>query len=67
MKTTILDTSNDAVISYGVRNDITMNKKTQKYSNESNTLFSKIGNDGKKQIANIKIISNYNREASWVP
>jgi hypothetical protein len=44
-----------------------MNKNTRKYCDESNTPFSKIGIDRKKQIANIKFISNNNHEAWWVP
>jgi len=44
-----------------------MNERTRKNPNESNTLFSKNGNDGNQQIANIKLNSNNNREEWWVP
>jgi hypothetical protein len=63
MTTIIIDTSYNAVSSYDLRNNITMNKNTRKYCYEWNTSFSKIGNDRKKQIANIKFISNNNHEA----
>jgi len=66
MMTIIIDTSYNAVSSYDydLRNNIEMNKNTRKYCDKSNTPFSKIGNHRKKQIANIKFISNHNRE-TW--
>jgi len=67
MTTPMNDTSYDAVNSYDLRNTITMNKNTRKYCYESNIPFSKIENNRKKQIANIRFIPKNNREARWVP
>lgn len=43
-----------------------MNENKGKDSNESNTSLSRIGNDSKKKIANIKVISNNSHKAWWV-
>jgi hypothetical protein len=66
MTTTTNDTSYDAVSSYDLRNNIIMNKNTQEYCYESNSPFSKIEKDRKKQIPNMKFVSNNNREVRWV-
>ena len=49
------DTSYTAVHSYNLKNIITRNKNTRK-----------IGDNRKKQIPNIKFVSNNNREVRWV-